>query len=272
MKPRVQDSAMYENYETLKISQDGGIITVAFNRPELKNATNAQMHQELERIFPEIGRDPDARVVILTGEGNAFSAGGDIGGMKKNLDDKARWLESMREARAILMGVIDLDLPVIAKVNGHAIGLGATLALVCDIVIAKDSALLADPHVKVGLVAGDGGSVIWPALVGYAKAKKYLLTGEAITGAEAERIGLVSEAVPADALDERVAAIAADLAAGASIAIRLTKKSINMDLRQRMDRLIEAHLGYETMSYLSQDHREAVHAFVEKRAPSFTGA
>ena len=131
--------------------------------------------------------------------------------------------------------------------------------------------MIADPHVKVGLVAGDGGSVIWPALVGYARAKRYLLTGEGISGAEAERIGLVSEAVPGDELDARVATIAGELAAGASIAIRLTKKSINMDLRQRMDRLIEAHLGYETMSYLSADHREAVNAFVEKRSPSFAG-
>lgn len=262
---------MYENYETLKITRDGGVVTVAFNRPEVKNATNTLMHQELERIFPEIGRDPDARVVVLTGEGHAFSAGGDISGMQKNLDDPARWVASMIEARNILMGVIDLELPVIAKVNGHAIGLGATLALVCDIVVAKDTALIADPHVKVGLVAGDGGSVIWPALVGYAKAKKYLLTGEGITGAEAERIGLVSEALPKEDLDARVAEIAAEIANGASFAIRLTKKAINMDLRQRMDRLIEAHLGYETMSYLSADHREGVNAFVEKRSPNYSG-
>jgi enoyl-CoA hydratase len=263
---------VYEGYETLKVTRSGKIVTVSFNRPEVKNATNMQMHQELERVFPEIGTDPDANVVVLTGEGHCFSAGGDIGGMQRNLDDNARWTASMIEARNILMGVIDLDRPVIAKINGHAIGLGATLALVCDIVIAKDSALIADPHVKVGLVAGDGGSVIWPALIGYAKAKRYLLTGEAITGKEAERIGLISEAVPGDELDARVESIAQELAAGAAIAVRLTKKAVNMDLRQRMDRLIEAHLGYETMSYLSNDHREAVSAFVEKRSPTFTGS
>ena len=262
---------MYEGYETLKVTRTGKIVTVSFNRPEVKNATNMLMHQELERIFPEIGTDPEAHVVVLTGEGHAFSAGGDIGGMQRNLDDKPRWVASMMEARNILMGVIDLDRPVIAKINGHAIGLGATLALVCDIVVAMDTALIADPHVKVGLVAGDGGSVIWPALIGYAKAKRYLLTGEAITGKEAERIGLISEAVPAEELDARVDAIANDLAMGASIAVRLTKKAINMDLRQRMDRLIEAHLGFETMSYLSNDHREGVSAFVEKRAPNYSG-
>jgi enoyl-CoA hydratase len=261
---------VYEGYETLKVVREGKIVTVSFNRPEVKNATNGRMHQELVRVFPEIGRDPEAHVVILTGEGDSFSAGGDIAGMQRNLTDPHRWVESMGEARDILMGVIDLDRPVIAKVNGHAIGLGSTLALVCDIVIARDTAIIADPHVKVGLVAGDGGSVIWPALVGYAKAKKYLLTGEPITGAEAERIGLVSEAVPADKLDARVAEIARNLADGAAVAIRLTKKSVNMDLRQRMAAMIEAHLGYETMSYMSEDHREAVNAFVERRKPAFT--
>lgn len=262
---------VYEGYETLKIARAGGIVTVTFNRPEVKNATNAQMHQELARIWPDIANDSDARVVIVTGAGDAFSAGGDIAGMKGSLDDHARWVDSMLEARDILRGVMDLDLPVIAKVNGHAIGLGATLALFCDIVIARDTAKIADPHVKVGLVAGDGGSLIWPALIGYARAKRYLLLGEAITGAQAAEIGLVTEALPSDQLDARVDAIATELAGGAAVAIRLTKRAINMDLRQRFDAMIEAHLGYETMSHLSEDHREAVMAFSEKREPRFTG-
>jgi enoyl-CoA hydratase len=262
---------VYEGYETLKIARAGGIVTVTFNRPEVKNATNAQMHQELARIWPDIANDSDARVVIVTGAGDAFSAGGDIAGMKRSLDDHTRWVDSMLEARDILRGVMDLDLPVIAKVNGHAIGLGATLALFCDIVIARDTAKIADPHVKVGLVAGDGGSLIWPALIGYARAKRYLLLGEAITGAQAAEIGLVTEALPGDQLDARVDAIATELAAGAAVAIRLTKRAINMDLRQRFDAMIEAHLGYETMSHLSEDHREAVMAFSEKREPRFTG-
>jgi enoyl-CoA hydratase len=262
---------MYDDYEMLKVSRSQRIVTVAFNRPAVKNATNPRMHQELVRIFPEIGRDPDAHVVVLTGEGDAFSAGGDLQTLHSSLSNQARWVESMFEAREILLGVIDLDRPVIAKINGAAIGLGATLALVCDIVIAKDSAKIADPHVKVGLSAGDGGSIIWPALIGYAKAKRYLLTGDTITGAEAAQMGLISESCAADQLDARVAAIAEQLAQGAAVAIRLTKKSINMELRQRLDALIEAHLGFETMSHLSEDHREAVEAFLAKRAPSFSG-
>jgi enoyl-CoA hydratase len=262
---------MYENYETLKITRSQRIVTVAFNRPDVKNATNPRMHQELARIFPEIGGDPEAHVVILTGEGDAFSAGGDIHTLHSSLTNQERWIESMFEAREILFSVIDLDRPVIAKINGAAIGLGATLALVCDIVIAKDSAKIADPHVKVGLSAGDGGAIIWPALIGYAKAKRYLLTGDVISGREAAEIGLISESCAADQLDARVAAIADQLVKGAAVAIRLTKKSVNMDLRQRLDALIEAHLGYETMSHLSADHREAVQAFLEKRVPTFSG-
>jgi enoyl-CoA hydratase len=262
---------MYEGYEALKVSREGKIVTVAFNRPEVKNATNPRMHQELVRVFPEIGRDPDAQVVILTGEGDAFSAGGDLSTLRDSLENQARWVESMQEAREIVMGLVDLDRPVIAKVNGHAVGLGATLALLCDIVIAKDKAKIADPHVGVGLVAGDGGAIIWPALVGYARAKYYLLTGEAITGAKAAEIGLVTEAVAAEDLDARVDAIAQRLAAGASVAIRLTKKSVNMELRKRIDDMLEAHLGFETWSHLSEDHREAVNAFLEKRTPAFTG-
>jgi enoyl-CoA hydratase len=263
--------SMYEDYETLEVVREGKVVTVSFNRPEVKNATNPRMHQELMRIFPEIGRDPDAHVVILTGKGDCFSAGGDIGGMQKNITNHARWLESMAEARDILYGLVDLDRPVIAKVNGAAVGLGSTLAVLCDIIIAKDTAVICDPHVKVGLTAGDGGAVIWPMQIGFARAKKYLLMGEPIRGAEAAAIGLITEAVPGDKLDARVAEIAQTLANGAPVAIRLTKKSINMTLRQRLDALIEAHLGYETMSHLSTDHAEAVNAFIEKRPPVFTG-
>ena len=262
----------YDDYQALKVSRnDAGVVTVAFNRPEVKNATNPRMHQELVRVFREIGGDPDARVVVLTGEGTAFSAGGDVSTLKSSLDDHVRWNESMTEAADIVNGVIELDVPVIARVNGHAIGLGATLALFCDIVIAERSAKIADPHVAIGLVAGDGGSIIWPALIGYARAKKYLLTGDAITGAEAAEIGLVSEAVDAAQLDERVAYYVDRIAKGASVAIRLTKRAVNLDLRARVNAMMQAHLGLETMSHLSADHREATMAFLEKRKPEFTG-
>ena len=262
---------MYDDYELLKVTKHGKIVTVAFNRPEVKNATNPRMHQELVRVFPEIGRDPDANVVILTGEGDCFSAGGDVATLESSLDDQVRWNESMAEAADIVNGIVDLDRPVIARVNGHAIGLGSTLALFCDIIIADKRAKIADPHVAIGLVAGDGGSIIWPALVGHARAKRYLLTGDAITGEEAAAIGLITEAVDAADLDARVSYYADKIADGAAVAIRLTKKAINLDLKTRVDAMLHAHLGFETMSHLSSDHREAVRAFLEKRKPRFTG-
>jgi enoyl-CoA hydratase len=177
----------------------------------------------------------------------------------------------MGEARRILVNLLDLDRPVIARINGHAVGLGATLALFCDITIALDTAKIADPHVKVGLVAGDGGSLIWPILAGHARTRLLLLTGEAITGARAAEIGLITEACTAATLDARVNAIAQELAKGAAVAIRGTKRALNLVLRQQLEAAIDAHLGFETMSYLSEDHREAVTAFVEKRNPVFTG-
>jgi enoyl-CoA hydratase len=261
----------YDDYETLKITRQGKILTVAFNRPDLRNATNATMHRELVRVFPQISQDPETNVVILTGEGKAFSAGGDIGQMQYDLDHPARWQEAMAEARAILIGMINCDRPIIARINGAAVGLGSTLALMCDITIATETAKIADPHVNVGMTAGDGGSILWPVLAGHAKARLLLLTGEVITGRQAADIGLITEAVPAEALDARVNQIAEKIANGAQIAIRTTKRAMNMSLRKQIEAEIDAHLGLETMSYLSEDHRIAVKAFHDGTPPVFKG-
>jgi len=262
---------MYEQFEALEVSHDNGIVSVRLNRPQAKNAIDAQMHVELMDLLRLVGTDPDARVVTLTGAGNCFCAGGDMSLMERSLTDHALWGGNMDQARDLLMAIVDLDRPIIAAVNGAAVGLGATIALFCDIVIAAETARISDPHVAVGLSAGDGGALIWPELIGYAQAKKFLLTGLPITGAEAARIGLVSEAVSADALDARVAELARHIAALPAVAVRLTKKSINMALRQKIDATIEAHLGYETRSHLTRDHAEAVRAMLEKRATVFDG-
>jgi enoyl-CoA hydratase len=261
---------VYEGYETIAFQRDGGILTVTLNRPGVRNATNPTMHKELVRLFPEIGEDPDTDVVILTGAGESFSAGGDIIGMQQGLDDHVRWNASMAEARQILFGLVDLDRPVIARINGHAMGLGATLALFCDITIAAEGAKIADPHVKVGLVAADGGALIWPLLMGHARAKRYLLTGDPITAADAAAQGLITECVPRDRLDARVGELAAALVALPAVALRGTKRAANMLLRQQLSAVVDGHLGLETMSHLSHDHREAVNAFAERRAPVFT--
>lgn len=263
---------MYEGYETLAISASERVLTVTLNRPEVRNATNTLMHQELVRVFAEIRADKEINVVVLTGAGEkAFSAGGDIEALRAAYTNQARWADAMLEARAILDGLVSLEQPVIARVNGDAYGLGATLALFCDIIIAVDTARIADPHVNVGLVAGDGGAVIWPLLIGNAKAKRYLLTGDPIVASEAAQIGLISESVPREQLDERVNSLAARLAAGATAAIRGTKKAVNMQLRQQIEGSIEGHLGLETLSHLTEDHMEAINAFSERRPPRFQG-
>lgn len=165
--------------------------------------------------------------------------------------------------------LLDCEKPVIAKVNGHAAGLGATIALFCDVIFAADRAKIGDPHVGVGLTAGDGGAVIWPQLVGYARAKEFLLTGEMLPAAEAARIGLVNHCVPAAELDARVDQFADRLAAGASVAIRTTKRAINLGLKKLAAEMMDACLAFEEQASRHADHQEAVAAFREGRKPVF---
>ena len=177
----------------------------------------------------------------------------------------------MIKTKRMIFSFLDLEKPIIARIPGPCIGLGASLALLCDIVYASENARIGDPHVKVGLVAGDGGVVAWPHLVGHARAKEYLMTGDLLTAAEAERIGLINHVVPEDELDTRVYAMAERLAGGATRAIRWTKTSINIGLKRYAHSVMDTCLGYEMLTFASNDHREAVDAFVNKRRPEFKG-
>ena len=262
---------MYESIKALKIERRGPVLWVILDNPPL-NGTTPEMHSELAHVFREVSRDPETRAVVLTGAGDrGFSAGGDINKMAEGLDDHARWCNAMPEAREIILNILECDKPVIGRINGHAIGLGASIALSCDITIMVETAKIADTHVKVGLVAGDGGSLLWPHLIGWMQAKRYLLTGDMLTGREAADIGLVTFAVPADQLDATVEEWASKLANGPTRAIALTKRSLNMAIRHEGQIFMDAQLGLETMSHLSEDHREAVFAFRDKREPNFTG-
>jgi enoyl-CoA hydratase len=256
-------------YTRIKISRESGILTATLSNPGKKNAVDAAMHRELADLFHDIAKDDETNVVVLTGEGDAFCAGGDIGWMKESASGTTP--PSAVEGKRIVFGLLDLEKPIIARVRGPAVGLGATLALFCDCVFAGESARFADPHVRVGLVAGDGGAVIWPALIGFARAKEYLMTGDAISAADAARIGLINHCVPDAELDATVAAFAKRLAEGPTQAIRYTKVSINIALRELAHKLLDASMAYEMGSFATSDHREAVAAFLEKRAPKFTG-
>jgi enoyl-CoA hydratase len=261
----------YAQYEGLLIEKKDKVMTITLHAPESLNSFTGAMHNAMSRIWDDVNDDPEVHVVVLTGAGRAISAGGNDINMHKKIDDTASWDAGMPEAKRIVFRMLECDKPIIARVNGHAVGLGATVALLCDIIIAADHAKIGDPHVNAGLVAGDGGALIWPQLVGFARAKEYLLTGDLMSATEAERIGLINHAVPADQLDEKVYGLARRLASGPMKSIRWTKQTINVPLRQLAHSMMDLSLSLETQSNLSKDHQEAVWAFGEKRKPNFTG-
>lgn len=261
----------FRDYKTIRFERRNRVLYVIFDRPDVLNAVNERMHEELARVFVDCSSDPDSDLVVLTGEGRAFCAGGDIEWMQDAIDDPSRFEKTAREAKQIIYTLLDCEKPVIAKLNGHATGLGATIALFCDVIFASTKAKIGDPHVSVGFVAGDGGAVIWPQLIGYARAKEYLMTGDLIPAEKAADMGLINYAVDPDALDAEVNAFADRLNAGAVKAIRWTKMSVNIELKKIAHSMMDACLAYEALSNLTKDHQEAVNAFREKRAPVFTG-
>lgn len=261
----------YENYKHILIERKDKVLTATLNRPEARNAINPALDAELLRFFFEVDQDRLTNVVVLTGAGKAFSAGGDIPDMLASIENIEIFEQGYKNGKRILQGILDCEKPIICRMNGDAVGLGATLALFCDLVIAADTARIADPHVKVGLVAGDGGAVIWPQLVGYARAKQYLLSGDFLSASDAQQMGLINFAVPAAELDAKVDEWAQKLANGAQKAIRWTKTTVNIGLKQMLASMVDAGFALETVSSRSNDHAEAVNAFVARRKPEFTG-
>lgn len=260
----------YSEFKHMTFTRRERILTITLNRPPM-NPIHYELHNELARLWYKVQLDHDADVVVLTGAGEVFSAGGDIPMMQKRIDDPELFNQKNLEMKQMIFGLLDLEKPVIARINGDCIGLGATIALMCDLSIAVDDARFGDPHVKMGYVAGDGGAVIWPQLIGYAKAKEYLLTGDMLNAKEAERLGLINYAVPRAELDAKVNALADKLARGSTKAIKWTKTAINIPLRQLAHSMMDASLAYEAITNMGPDHQEAVKAFQEKRRPNFTG-
>jgi enoyl-CoA hydratase len=261
----------YDNYEAIKAERKGRILTLTMSRPGTLNAVDATLHEELSRIFYDVDADHDVDVVVLTGEGGAFCAGGDLQWLNNMHGDPAAFARTVWEGKRLVNGLLDLEKPIIARLPGHAIGLGCTIALYCDIIYASENAKLGDPHVAVGLVAGDGGAVIWPQLIGYARAKEYLMTGDLLTAADAAAIGLINHAVPAEDLDAAVYGMADRLANGAINAIKWTKASVNAGLKQAAIAALNTAFNFEAMSQMTQDHKIATDAFLNKEKPKFSG-
>ena len=251
---------------------EDAILHVTLNRPERRNAIDAVMHHELRELYARMADDAEIEVVVITGAGKGFCAGADFKQMQDNNDAAAYddgFSSLFIEGVAIARNILSVRRPMIAAVNGDAIGLGASLALFCDIVFMADTARIGDPHVAAGLVAGDGGAILWPALVGLNRAKEYLMTGDLLTGTEAERIGLVNHVVPAGELEEAAMAMARRLAKGAALAIRFNKALVNKELEERVNRIYEMAFAMEAITFRSADHLEAVAAFGERRPPTF---
>lgn len=253
----------YTHYETLAFSQTGAVLTVKLNRPQALNAVSEQLHKELSRVFAEIALDPTVDAVVLTGEGRAFSAGGDLEWFRNITGPQLDAL--FTEARKIIVDLVDLPQPIIAAVNGTAAGLGATLALFCDVIYVADNAKIADPHVTIGVTAGDGGAAIWPLLVGPARAKQYLLTGDSLSATEAERIGLVNKVLPAAEVLPAAHALAERLAGGSRPAIRSTKLSVNKLVRDAVSLVLDTSLALEKECFSTPFHKQAIEAFASKR-------
>lgn len=262
----------YSGYKYIKFEKSGRTMTMTFNKPDVLNAMTAEMHEETSRVFYDLGMDHSIDIVIVTGEGRAFSAGGDIAGMREMYDKPEMFETSIMEAKKIIFGILDCEKVLICKMNGDAVGLGATIGLFCDVIFAADHARLGDPHVRVGLAAGDGGAVIWSQLIGYARAKEYLLTGDLITAPDAAEMGLINHVVPAAELDERVDQFAKKLGSGAMKSIKWTKVAINIGLKQLAHSMMDTCMAYEALSNRTGDHLEAINAFEERRKPKFTGA
>ena len=261
-------------YSALDVTADGDVLRDAFDDPDNSNAIGPAAHRELTTVFTDARRHEGIRVVVLTGNGETFSAGGDLDRMKDRIEDPEAdpFEHSLQEAETIVRSLLELEKPIVAKVNGHATGLGATLALFADLVYASEDAKIGDPHVRVGLVAGDGGAVIWPLLTDMHTAKEFLLTGKMATATEAAEMGLVNEAVPPTALDDRVDEVVSDLATGPQTAIRYTKAALNEWLQLGVSRVLRQSLAYEHRSQRDPDHAEAVDALLADREPDFPSA
>ena len=261
----------YSRYEFLKVNYDDGVATITLNRPERRNAAHDPMHRELETIFSDVGADDDVRAIVLTGAGETFCAGGDASSMDSGEFNPTGPRIPFNGVRRLVNSLLDVEQPVIGAINGDAAGLGATLALMCDVTYVAESARIGDTHVKMGLVAGDGGAVIWPALIGMARAKQYLLTGDWISGTEAERIGLVNFALPVAEVLPAANAFARRMAEGAPMAIRWTKYSMNKLLREQINLALDTGMFLEAATMGTEDLQEAASAFLEKRKPQFRG-
>jgi enoyl-CoA hydratase len=254
----------YDLPAELTVEADGPVRTVVVNRAAELNCINENLHWALANVWRQLACDRGAKAVILTGAGRAFSAGGDLNWITTFLDDPVARDESIREGAQIIEEMLRFPLPIIAAVNGPAVGLGCSIAMLCDIMLISEAAYLADPHVAVGLVAGDGGAALWPLLTPIMRSREYLYTGDRIPAATAVELGLASRAIAPDALMTEARKLADRLAAQPAEALQGTKRVVNMYLSQVLGGALQAGFAAERATMQTNDHREKLLAFQQK--------
>ncbi|MFC0306079.1 enoyl-CoA hydratase/isomerase family protein [Rhizorhabdus histidinilytica] len=251
------------DYAEVKVAKDGAILRVSLNRPAQLNSTTHRMNAEVLDMLRTVDSDEEIKVVVLTGEGRAFCAGGDLFEHDEFVGDQFE--REMRVHTEIIFAMLNNAKPIVCQLNGAAVGWGATFALFSDIIIASETATISDPHVHLGLSTGDGAAIIFPQLIGYPRARQMLMTGQPINGRQASEFGLVGEAVPPAELAARVTEIARTIAAMPAQAIRNTKASINIPLKNLVQQMMDTCIALEVVTQKSDDHKAALKDFVESR-------
>lgn len=259
------ESATLAGYEEfapeLLVEKIGAVHVVRINRPEAFNAVDEAVHHAFATIWRTLAADEDVRAVVTTGVGRAFSAGGDMVMFGRLIEDPAARQFQIHEARTVFLEVIGFPKPLISAVNGPAVGLGCSIALLSDFLVMGTSSYLADPHVAVGLVAGDGGAAMLPLLIGLMKAKEYVLLGDRLTAADAEKLNLVTKIAADDAVLDEALALGEKLAALPPQALRATKVAMNMHLSRAALGVLEYALAEEYTSFSTPEFQERVAAF-----------
>jgi enoyl-CoA hydratase len=248
------------------------VLLVTLNRPERLNAVNWDLHEEIVSLYGALGRTPDLGAVVMTGAGRAFCAGGDLDLISRGRIDWQMRTRQLAEGVRLVREALAVRCPIVAAVNGPAVGLGATIALLADIVVMAESTFISDPHTQVGLVAGDGGTILWPLLVGPSRAKEFLMLGTRIEAARAETLGLVNHVVADDQVLPRAREIADQLALGPREAIAGTKQAINAQLLRDAGEGLALSASLEGQSWVLDDIDEGVAAIREKRPPNWPSA
>jgi enoyl-CoA hydratase len=258
----------YAAFDELAIDRPSdGIVRITLDAPGL-NAVNEAAHGQLADLWPVFDRDDSARVALIRGAGKGFSAGGDFAMLEAIIGDYETRLRTLREARDLVMNIVNCSKPIVSAIHGPAVGAGLVAALLADVSVAARTAKIIDGHTRLGVAAGDHAAICWPLLCGMAKAKYYLLTCDPLTGEEAERIGLVSLCAEDDAVQERALEIAAQLASGAQNAIRFTKHTLNHWYRAQAA-AFDASVAYEMLGFGGPDAKEGLASHLEKRPPRF---